>query len=497
MKRAAFTVSCFVFAFLAMATRDAMAQPFAYVANQGSNSISGYTIDPESGALTELPSSPFQAGSGPASIQFTNPARFAYVANSGESTVSGYSLNGTNGVLTPIAGSPYPTDASPLAVAISPSGKYLYTANFAGDVSAFSIDGETGELTPVAGSPFHIGANEGAEALAFTPSGAYLYVSSNPFSPGPFGYVTGFAANADGSLTQIAGSPFTTGVPPGGLVVSPSGFLYVPAPGNTDIYIYSINTATGALTWVGVTSVGSIPQVTEVTTSSGEYLCGGGGILTSVIDCYLINTSTGALMGGTVDYAGPDPSFVVASRSAKFLYVADNQGSEVSGYSIDAAANTLPAISGSPFATGSRPASIALADPAVSECGALNVSSEVTFTPGPYTRQAPGSDLFDETLTITNGVTDLLGPLYVVLLGLPSATTTLSGTYEGLSTTYCFSAAGNYVVPIDSLLPAGHHDTLHPNEAVSVPFVFQATENGHAAPPSGYEAKLIRGKLDK
>ena len=130
-------------------------------------------------------------------------------------------------------------------------------------------------------------------------------------------------------------------------------------------------------------------------------------------------------------------------------------------------------------------------------CGALDVSAEATLTPGPYTRQSRTSDLWNETLTITNGVTPIPGPLSVVLLGLPSSTTTLSGTYPGLTTTYCYSVAGDYVVPIDALLPPVNDDTLLPGEVLSVPFVFQATQGGAPVKPTGYKAKLISGTLNK
>jgi hypothetical protein len=84
-----------------------------------------------------------------------------------------------------------------------------------------------------------------------------------------------------------------------------------------------------------------------------------------------------------------------------------------------------------------------------------------------------------------------------VLLGLPSSTTTLYGTYPGLSTTYCYSAAANYVVPIDALLPAGNNDTLLPGEVLSVPFVFQAVQGSSPVAPTHYKAQLISGTLDK
>ena len=152
-------------------------------------------------------------------------------------------------------------------------------------------------------------------------------------------------------------------------------------------------------------------------------------------------------------------------------------------------------LEGSPFNARAYLECIALVNPATKACGALNVSAEATLTPGP-THQ-PRTDLWNESLTITNGVTPVSGPLSVVLLGLLSSTTTLSGTYTGLTTTYCFSTAGNYVVPIDSLIPPGNDDTLLPAEVLSVPFVFQATQDGSPVKPSAYKPLLISGTLNK
>jgi hypothetical protein len=137
---------------------------------------------------------------------------------------------------------------------------------------------------------------------------------------------------------------------------------------------------------------------------------------------------------------------------------------------------------------------MAFANPAVKSCGALNVSSEATLAPGAYTRQSKGSDLWNEKLGITNGVTPISGPLSVVLTDLPSSTTTLSGTYPGLTTTYCFSATGNYVVPIDSLLPPGNDDTLLAGEGLSVPFVF-AAQGGSSVKPTHYTDQRNAGQV--
>ena len=45
---------------------------FAYVANGISNNVSGYTINPSTGALTAIAGSPFAAGLGPVSVAITS-----------------------------------------------------------------------------------------------------------------------------------------------------------------------------------------------------------------------------------------------------------------------------------------------------------------------------------------------------------------------------------------------------------------------------------------
>ena len=83
-------------------------------------------------------------------------AQFAYVANEGGNTVSAYSI-GAGGTLTPVPGSPFATGTKPLAVAVDPKGKFAYVANYDDNtVSAYSI-GATGALTPVKRFALHSG----------------------------------------------------------------------------------------------------------------------------------------------------------------------------------------------------------------------------------------------------------------------------------------------------------------------------------------------------
>jgi YD repeat-containing protein len=89
---------------------------FVYVANQGSNNVSAYTIDPNTGILSAIPGSPFAAGNGPVFVAVDLSGSFVYVANKVGNTVSAFSINPTSGALTPITGSPFATGAAPVSV---------------------------------------------------------------------------------------------------------------------------------------------------------------------------------------------------------------------------------------------------------------------------------------------------------------------------------------------------------------------------------------------
>src|SRR5579864_9205710 len=73
-----------------------------------------------------------------------------YVANQegsnvqSASTVSAYTINGSSGALTAIPGSPFVTGTapSPSALAVDPAGKFLYLASnvFSSSVAAYAIN---------------------------------------------------------------------------------------------------------------------------------------------------------------------------------------------------------------------------------------------------------------------------------------------------------------------------------------------------------------------
>lgn len=170
---------------VAMAVRVDPSGRYAYVANLDSDNISAYVIDSSTGALTPIAGSPFPGGggtptgppmqgpvgAGPTGLAIDPSGRFVYVTNANSNTISAFSIDTNTGALTPISGSPFASGVGPWGASVDPTGKFLYVTNDGeGTVSAYTIDGTTGSLTPISGSPFVASGNGtvGIYAIAFS-----------------------------------------------------------------------------------------------------------------------------------------------------------------------------------------------------------------------------------------------------------------------------------------------------------------------------------------
>src|SRR5208337_3642756 len=121
MKKRIVIVVAIVLAVLFMASAyGQITQCFAYVADSGSNNVSAYAINPNTGALTPVGAA-ISSGRNPYGIEADPTGKFVYVANNGSANVSAYAINSSTGALTAISGSPFP-GSSPYAIAVAPKG---------------------------------------------------------------------------------------------------------------------------------------------------------------------------------------------------------------------------------------------------------------------------------------------------------------------------------------------------------------------------------------
>jgi len=180
--------------------------------------IAGIARDPNTGSIMLLPSpiSPTSTGGDePGGIRVTPDGNFVVVVNQASNSVSVFSLNSGTGALTEVSGSPFATGNLPNPVAIDPSGKFVFVGNTgAGSLSAYTID-SAGGLT-LTGATIQLAANSQPSSIAVDPAGKFVYVSIAPQQ------VAGFALDPNtGALTPIPGSPFSVGAVTGDMVFVP------------------------------------------------------------------------------------------------------------------------------------------------------------------------------------------------------------------------------------------------------------------------------------
>lgn len=199
-------------------TEGTSAPAVAYVANNGSNNVSGYMINLATGALVAATDLPFAAGTNPTAVAVSPNGAFAFVANSGSSNVSAYTINATTGALTAVAGGAVAAGTTPTAAAVSTNSSFLYVVNQgSNNVSAYAIDAGTGVLTALAGgtgNPFAAGTTP--VGIAITPNGAFVNVANSGSNN-----VSAYSVNiGTGALTALAGgigNPFAAGTSPSGV----------------------------------------------------------------------------------------------------------------------------------------------------------------------------------------------------------------------------------------------------------------------------------------
>src|ERR1700687_514156 len=271
-------------------TEPSAAQKFAYVANFGSNNVSAYTIG-GTGALTLVGTYP--AGTNPLSVAVDPDGQFVYVANRGRddpsipSEISGYSIDPMTGALTPVLCSPFRAGIHPYSVTVDPTGQFVYVANFnSNNVSAYVIK-RIGDLLPFGGSPFQAGIHP--YSVTVDPTGQFVYVANLGSNN-----VSAYTIDACTGVLTLVGT-YPAGTSPLSVTVDPTGqFVYVANSGSNNVSAYTIGGG-GVLTLVGSYPAGTSPYSVTVD-STGQfvyvanfgsnnvsaYTIGGGGVLTLV-----------------------------------------------------------------------------------------------------------------------------------------------------------------------------------------------------------------------
>ncbi|MGD0682719.1 MAG: beta-propeller fold lactonase family protein [Terracidiphilus sp.] len=370
--------------------------------------IDVFEINGVSGAMRQIPSSPFPSGGrNPVAEAVSSDSTMLYVVNQDDNTIVQF-LIGNDGKLYPQNTVNTP-GIYPLTVAVSGTNLFVLdtyeplpacstAAPCPGSVGVFPLlPATTGTNPTPAGAPGTPVTNTSIggpywplilpssptdvivpTAISVLKSGADLFVTAYDSSVTPnVGYVFGFSIGSGGALTPLNGGvPHNMGVGSHGLGIRPSAIASYTAS-NNGTYIYvtdstngivaSYSFAAGVLTLISDTPTGNQPS-TIVVDPSYPYAYVANAVDGNV-EAYSI-ASSGALtyLGGSatpVTYtAGIDPVAIGIDPSTKhFLFTAnftpDGVSGTVSDFELSSTAGTLVDTQNSPYTSNANPTAIA------------------------------------------------------------------------------------------------------------------------------------------
>lgn len=285
--------------------------PQSYLFVTEPQAIEGFTINSVTGALVST-GSPTQDTNGPVALATNSPATFLFAANA-NATVSVFQI-ATSGALTEIPGSPFATVAGsgtlPGAIAVSADGNFLYVASSidldistnTGEMDIFSIE-SNGSLVPVSSLPSPAPPLVG---VIVSQTSKFLYICSGS------GIIQQYGVNSDGTLIQLV----ALGLPSDNAnsCVSDGQLIFVSR--NTE---YS---ATGWIDSVGINADGSLSYLTAYKAAVSENdLAVQGDFLFSSANTYSVSLSDGNLTPTNLNWINdPQPSPLAATPTGPFLF---------------------------------------------------------------------------------------------------------------------------------------------------------------------------------
>ena len=358
-------------------------------ANYTDDDVSMFSVA-AGGVLTQVSGSPIsmESGSHPTSAIFSPIAGFMAVTRFGYDTVQTYSVTAA-GAMTAI-GSPLSTGSTgddPDFAAFSPDGKFLAVVDETnieptgpGTLSMFAVSPTTGQLTPVTGSPFTIGAK--ADSASFSPDGKLLVVANIDGNS-----LSIFTVASNGALTPTADSPYSTNSP-WDAQFSPTGLLAVLGhnAGTTSVFsVPTSGTSAGTLTAVAGSpfsdGAASGPQWTAFSNS---------GLLLATANQTSDNISVFSVAPPTAVISSPPAAQVYAQNVVVPTSFSCADSTYAPGISSCSDSNGVSGATGSTGPTGATGAlGTAALGPHTYTVTATSSDGESTSTPLAYTVAAP------------------------------------------------------------------------------------------------------------
>jgi len=322
-----------------------------FIIAQGTSTVGSFQIG-GGGALT-LNSTNFGTGADPQAILTDSQRRYAFVLNNAGLGLQGgvfqYTIDRSKGTLAVVQApnassnitgpvSPVFTGRVPVAMAIDPKDNFVFVANSVDStISVFSLDQTDGALTEVTGSPF----TTGATPVSLVARGSTLFVANQGA-----GTVSSYAFDSKGALT-LNGTPAAVGSNTTAIQADSGGSVVFVADGTANTVTALSASASGLTATSNSATVGTAPSNLYVDPSNHLYVANSG---SNNVSAFTIG-SGGALtpISGSPYSVGNAPSFITSNSGGSILFVANKGSANVSSFQIGGG-GSLTAASGSPYA---------------------------------------------------------------------------------------------------------------------------------------------------
>jgi 6-phosphogluconolactonase (cycloisomerase 2 family) len=306
---------------------------YVYVANQTTATLAGYSIS-TSGKLSSVTNSPYSLGYIPTALAVTPGNAYLYVGSLFGLYV--YSIN-SDGSLTAAVGGASQASVLAQSMAISPDGNWLFVLNAftviagaaaTGTISEFAINSTTGALTPEAGTSFIVSSTSpSAQDIVVSPNGNFVIAALGTGGDVVFPFNT--STGAFGNTYQNLSPPSSTS--DNALAVGPnSDYLYIArsgVSGSSGLAVYSITASNGALTQVSGSpyTTGNGPYSVAFA-NTGNYLYVGNRT-DNTISGFSVASGKLTALSGSPYTTGAQPIGIVKDRTGAYMLVACAGGS--------------------------------------------------------------------------------------------------------------------------------------------------------------------------
>ena len=357
---------------------------FVTASKNNPGQIAVYYVDQESGALTQIPSSPYSSGGRNPVAEVTSPnGKYLYVVNHDDNTIVDFAI-GTDAKIYPQH--TYNTPGTePTALAINSTGTLLFVVDFyqpgfsdanpgPGALVVYPInsDGSLGSAVtntsvspnvpywPVEDNP----ANVNVTVPLTSSTLDYVYVV-NTNTKTQAGTVSAFSystASGGGALTPISGSPFQAGVAPNASASDPTGRFYYVTDGATNQLIAYTITQNGVLVPLqnGPFKTDVFPDAVTID-PSGTYVYVAN-YNSNDISGYQIDPGTGApsSLATNVFATKTGPTCVLIEPAlGRYLYTSNFLDNSLTGYQMNPNTGVLTGTENNPYPTAGQPTCVA------------------------------------------------------------------------------------------------------------------------------------------